>query len=44
MVDSKDLIKIISIKFRFEEHNLTNVDIKENNIEAKQIYIIPLMS
>ena len=32
-----DLKKIISIKFKFVEHNLTLADIKEKNNDAKQI-------
>ena len=44
IVAIRDLIKIISIKFKFEEHNLTNVDINEKNKEAKQMYIMPLIS
>tara|TARA_Y100001970_G_C14227675_1_gene856646 strand:- start:1528 stop:1644 length:117 start_codon:yes stop_codon:yes gene_type:complete len=34
IVANKDLRKIISIKFRFEEDNLTKADIKEKNNEA----------
>ena len=40
----KDLIKIISISVKLEEHNFTKVDIKEKNKEAKHIKIIPLIS
>ena len=37
IVANNDLIKIISIKFRLEEANLTNADIKEKNNEAKEM-------
>ena len=37
IVANNDLIKIISIKLRLEEANLTNADIKEKNNEAKEM-------